>query len=318
MDKKLDKKDIDILWQLHLDSKQTHTKIAKKLKIPKETVKYRIEQLVKKKIIKKFYAINDSSKLGLTTYQIFLKIQGLPASKQKKFVEEMKKIPNISWFVKTSGKFSFLLAFLVKNPQEFYESYSIIRELFKKTIKEYYINMPIERTQFDYPFFKNHGCSRISFKNYNKSMEVDELSLNILNILSENCRVPIKEIAEKLNSNEKTIKSKISFLEKSHLIIKYGVHMLPGKVGYFFYLMLIRFNIPNLEIEKYIQNLPEIFHITRGIGVFDLQLEFYCSTEGRIYEIEEELYEKYGNFISNIDIMHISKEYLVKYFVKNK
>ena len=322
MIKKLDKKDILIMWELFQNSRIPVSKIAKKVKIPKETIKYRIEQLIKEGIIKKYHTIADYSKFGFVFYEVFVKLQGIYSDYEKKCFNKLCKDPYLAWLVSTSGRFSFICCFLVKNPIQFYESYSFIRELFKNYLKEIVINVAVEGHQFEYPFFKQFKYLPIKTKTSpnKKTMDnfgkLNKIDFDLLDLLSENCRIPIKYIAQKFKITEKTVKSKIKSLEKKEFITQYTTNIHPGKVGYFYYIMLIRLDHIDKEIEDYIKDLPEIFYFVKGAGFFDIKAEFYTNSENRIHEIENQLHQRFGKVIYNVDILYVKKEHFLKYFTK--
>ena len=54
---KLDEKDKKILYELDKNSRQGISSIAKKVRLSKEVVNYRIKNLEKRKIIKGYYAV---------------------------------------------------------------------------------------------------------------------------------------------------------------------------------------------------------------------------------------------------------------------
>ena len=317
MSKKLDKKDISIMWELFQNSRIPISKIARKVKVPKETVKYRIEQLIKQGVIKNYHTIADYSKFGFIFYEVFVKLQGIPLNYEEDCFNKLCKYHYLAWLVSTSGRFSFISCFLVKTPMQFYESYSFIRELFKDYIKEISINVAVEGQQFEYPFFKQFKGLPIKTKStLGKEIlhKLNDIDYELLKILSENCRTPMKNIAQKLKITEKTAKSKIKSLEKKGYITQYVTNFHPGRVGFFYYIMLIRLSCIDKKIEEYIKSLPEIFYFVKGAGFFDLKVEFYVNSEDRIHEIEDELYQRFGNIISNMDVLHIKKEYRLCYF----
>ena len=70
---KLDKKDKQILYQLDLDSRQSFNQIARKVKLSREVVQYRVKQLEKKGIIKGYQTLIDVTKLGYLNCRFFIK-----------------------------------------------------------------------------------------------------------------------------------------------------------------------------------------------------------------------------------------------------
>ncbi len=315
---KIDKKDIDILWELFKNSRLPIVKIANKVSIPKETVKYRMERLVESGFLNKFHVIADAARFGLSFYEIYIKLQGVSPEYEIQCIEKLKAHPFVCWLISTSGRFSFICTFLVKNPAQFYDGYNYIRTIFGSYIKEVFINISIEGEQFDYPYFKNFKMPSIKTKGKvysNAPSKLDKLDTQLLKILSEHCRTPIKAIARQLNSTEVTIRSRMKRLEKNGFIIQYSILLHPGRAGYFFNLMLLRLNGRSPELEDYLKKIPELFYFVKGAGFFDIKVEFYSESENRVHELEEEIYQKFAGIVSNIDILHVKKEHCVRYFV---
>ena len=318
MIRNLDNKDILIMWELSKNSRQPIAKIAKKVKVPKETVNYRIEQLVKLGVITKFYAIADSSIFGLSFTETYIKLKGIPKDVEEECIQKLQKHPYMCWLVTTSGRFNLLCTFLTKNRLQFYECYNYIRLLFGDYLKELEFNLPVEGDHFTYPFFKNFNQSSIKVltpRITHESPKLDGSQIKLLQFLTDNSRMSIRNISIKLGITEKTARSKIKWLEKNRYIHSYTTLIHPGRVGYFFYVMLIKLKFPDPNLETYLKNIPEIFFLVKGIGFIDLKVEFYTNSEKRIYEIEEELYQKFNNSVIQIDILHIKKEHGVRYFV---
>jgi len=316
MGKNIDKRDIAILWELFNNSRQPLTTIAEKVKIPKETVKYRVEQLMKSGVLNKTYAIVNSAKFGLTFYEIYIKLQGIPAGEEKKYIDALKEHPLNCWLITTSGEYKLSTTFLAKKPEQFYECYNYVRSLFGRYAKEITVLFGAEAQQFEYPFFKNF--KRLPIKTATHAHEPSKLEktdIDILKILTENSRTPLNEISRKVKTTEATVRSRIKWLEKNDYILQYTALLHPGRSGYFFYLMLIRLEVPSTKIETYIKEIPEIFYLVKTVGPFNFKVEFYVKSEQRIHEIEDQLYREFPEKIQHTEILHVKKEHAVRYFV---
>lgn len=318
MDKKIDKKDIAILLELSKNSRIPLSKIAKIVKIPKTTVKYRIEKLSKRKILNKNYAIIDMTKLGfLFHYEIFVKLQGISEELEKSCLNKLKDHPLVGWLVSTSGRYSFICATFARHPSHLYEIVKYIKSLFHPFIQESFVNVAISGEQYRYPIFKYSESPKISTKNSFSEFSPIKLprsQIKILKILSENSRTSLTEIAKKLKLTEKTVSARIKKLEKEKIITNYTCQLHLGRSGYFFYVLLIKLNDVNEEIKLFLEQFPEIFYIVKSVGSYDLKTGFYVAEEPRIYEIEREIYKKFGKVISETEIMRITKEYYIRYF----
>ena len=97
----LDAKDKAILYCLDQDARQANSIIAKKTRLSKEVVNYRIKRLVDQKIIRSFYAIIDNSKLGYMVFRVFIRFQGVDIEKEKEILQNNSNIDigncSVSW-----------------------------------------------------------------------------------------------------------------------------------------------------------------------------------------------------------------------------
>lgn len=84
MKEELDIFDKKILFELDINSRISASKIAKKIKLPKETVNYRLKRLEKNRWINRLYTLFNASLFGYSYYQIFLKFNKMTSSIEKK------------------------------------------------------------------------------------------------------------------------------------------------------------------------------------------------------------------------------------------
>jgi Lrp/AsnC family transcriptional regulator, leucine-responsive regulatory protein len=125
---KLDEVDKKILHSLSIDSGQSIVDIASNLKLSVDVVHYRIKQLIREGIIKKFYAELSSNELGYDLYVNFFKIRRMPLDVIKKFKDFLRNHKNITYafFDINSGTFVFTCGF--NSPERM--------ELFLREIKD--------------------------------------------------------------------------------------------------------------------------------------------------------------------------------------
>lgn len=75
----MDEKDKLILFELLQDCKQPVSKIAKVVKLPQQTVSYRIKKLEDSKVIKKYTINVNYPKLGYSRHSLYLDVRGVSA-----------------------------------------------------------------------------------------------------------------------------------------------------------------------------------------------------------------------------------------------
>ena len=94
--KKECEKDRLILFELLQDCRQPISKIAKRVKLPQQTVSYRIAKLEKNKTIKKYTINVDYQKLGFNRHSLYLDLRGISAEKVGEYLKTITSINEVS------------------------------------------------------------------------------------------------------------------------------------------------------------------------------------------------------------------------------
>ena len=100
----LSKKDKQILELLQQDARIPITKIAKEIKMSENGVKYRLDKLEKKGVIRRFAVLIDPKKVGKQVMAIF-KIEVEP-KKMRNAIPKLKKIDHFIKVYNTTGDYS--------------------------------------------------------------------------------------------------------------------------------------------------------------------------------------------------------------------
>lgn len=110
--KKMDKTDTKIIKLLQKNGRLTNTEIAKDIGIAEATVRYRMQRLLKEEYIL-VAAIIDPMKLG-NGIEGSIRIHA-DIKKMEHITEELKKIPELFYIARVSGRADFETSFFVKN-----------------------------------------------------------------------------------------------------------------------------------------------------------------------------------------------------------
>lgn len=103
-------------------------------------------------------------------------------------------------------------------------------------------------------------------------MEVDEIDLQILKILTENSRLSVRKIAEKAGKSAATVQDRILRLEKSGAIKKYSAFIDYDALG-FELQAIIRIDVAKgklFEVEKKIASHPNVCAVYDVTGPSDV------------------------------------------------
>ena len=146
---KLDKKDKKILEILTDKARASVSEIARKTGIPRDSVHYRIQRLVKSKVIERFHTYVDPVVLGYPIYT-FVTFTLNNFDDEKKFYAFLSTHPNIVYVAKTTGKWDCIIAISAKTLEHFDQILRDVRKQYSGIIKDYETSSLIHQYKYDY------------------------------------------------------------------------------------------------------------------------------------------------------------------------
>jgi len=136
-------------------------------------------------------------------------------------------------------------------------------------------------------------------------LKLDKKDLKILSLLDWNCRMPITQIAKKIQLNKDVIRYRIKHLEKEKIITGYYSLIDISKLGYLTFRGYLSFIDVNSETEQKIIDYLDI-QFNAGIiftrdGKYNLG---FISWEKSIYEFQQKLTgfkQKFGDYLDELN-----------------
>ena len=148
---KLDGKDKKIIKELQENCRQTIAEIAKKTKLPRDVVVYRIKKLEQEGVIKQHHSFLDHSKLGYPLYvYVLFALYNIKPDEERKFVDFLKAHKNIIYVAKNSGQYDFTIGVCAKDYKQFDNIIREIRQKFANSIKDIESLPTVEEYKYDY------------------------------------------------------------------------------------------------------------------------------------------------------------------------
>jgi Lrp/AsnC family transcriptional regulator, leucine-responsive regulatory protein len=135
-DLKLDEIEVYILRELFKNSRVNIAEISGKYDVSVDKIKYRIKRLEKEKIISRYNANIDFSKLGYDLYKTFIYTKNLDKESLDALISYCEKNKNIAHVVKQISEWDLELEILCKNYHEYNEIISNLTEKFSKVIQK--------------------------------------------------------------------------------------------------------------------------------------------------------------------------------------
>ncbi|MCD4739817.1 Lrp/AsnC family transcriptional regulator [archaeon] len=129
---KLDKKDKEVIRILCKDARTPLTKIAKKVALTPDGVKYKINRLITQGVLQGFTAIVNPEKIGLPlTSLVLISFWDFPPEIQNTLREYIRKNEQVMWGAQSLGEWDFSLEIIAKTPAQLESIISALRKKFK-------------------------------------------------------------------------------------------------------------------------------------------------------------------------------------------
>ena len=308
---KLDKKDKKLLYLLDIDGRMNYSQLAKKTQMSKQLVKYRIERLEKLGIIRGYYTMIDTSRLGLTAFRVYLKLKNITPEKKNEILEYLKNQKHIWAIVLIAGKWDIALGISVSNIYEFYELWDTLLENHLENIKDYKTSIysPIYHYAKAYILGEKDN-SKIRILGGRERAQFDDKDLQLLIAISKNARISLLDLAEKVNISAELASYRLKQLEKRGIIQGYRAMIDVSKLGYHFFKAEIRLSTyKNIkQIMQYCHQHPNIYQIDKTIGGETLELEFHVKELQEMLDIIAEIEKLFPKTIESFDYITVLSE----------
>jgi DNA-binding Lrp family transcriptional regulator len=269
--KKVDAKDLLLLDLLSEGSRKGRGRIAKELKIHKNSVQYRINRLKRMGILKSFSFIPGFETLGKDTYYVFLRLR-VKEEEKKEVYDYLESHPLALWVLRLSGKWNVMIELVCDNIRNFNEELAKITDFLGKRLADYktvllYIPFKVESS---INFKKNYKEEH--FKLPEESIKLNLLDQKVLGILSDNSALSYNEIAEKSGASADTVFYRVKRMSESGVIRKFVPIINIEKLGFQNYAVLVK--LSDVTSER--------FTILRDYLVNNRNISFSFRTAGEL------------------------------------
>ena len=319
----IDLRDRKIMLELDRNSRQSISEISKKTKIPRNIVDYRIKQLLQEKIITKFVTEVALGKIGYFTYKVYCQISGLSKEVQDNFYRDLIKNKNFIWVAKCEGRWDLLLASYAKNIIEFNKIKKEFLMKYGKFISDYAITTVDEAYILEriYLLDSKHRESVELYMGGAEVVQLDNDDKKLLEILANNARIRIIDIAKFLHLNVRTILSKIKNLEKEGIIQGYTAFFDLKKLNYQFFKICIYLKDINekryKELISFCKEQKNVLHLIESVGPWELELELETSSNMEFQDINNEIRNSFSDIVRKVESVIITDEMKLEFLPKN-
>lgn len=307
----IDLKDRKILYELSKNCRLPTTQIAKKVGLSQQVVDYRINRLIKNKIIIDFITEINLEKLGYDRHIMYLQLKKVDENKEKEIIDYFINHPFLTWVVTSTGKWSVIFDIIAKNIQHVNAIVEEIKEKYGELFGEYKV-----ASQIDYQYFhsKYYGFKeeKMVEEQAEEKYDIDEKDLKLLSLLSNNARADLVRLSKQIKLTANGVKNRLKNLIKSKIIKSFFIEPNKTLLGYEQY--NIQFTFENLDKEKekklmeYIIYHPNINFYYRPVGHWDLEIGIFVKNPGELRKIILDMRNQFSDLIKIFDTVIFYEE----------
>lgn len=312
---KLDLIDKKILAQLDKNSRQTNSSIAKKLKISRERVDYRIKKLISNKIIKKFPTIINPTKFGYSMHKLYFQFQNLTPKKEEEIIDWLVKNPFVQWVTNCKGKWDLNIIVFAHDVEHFNSIMQDFYNTYGEWIYSQHFNITLAAGNLEKGWIlkeKNHLSKVLYTANERQDAKLDKEDLELLKIIANNSRMSTIEIAKKMNLTPRIVQYKIKALEKKEVIKGYTVSLDYNLLNKQFYKVVFYINVLTDELKnKLVSYCRQRFNLpffVFSVGEWPFEVEYVVDNIQEFYEALEDIKTKFPEIKRHESIL-LSKEH---------
>lgn len=303
---KIDLKDRQILYELDYNSRQSLTRIGKKVGLHKNVVAYRIKKLQQQEIIKNFYTVIDSFKLGYNSLRFYITYRHMNPEIRSEIIDYFVNNKYSWWVGSFEGLYNLAVVMWLKDIHDFYvfweETLKKYHRYFQQQVFSNYVQLRLFRHTFLMgDKYKISDREKYEITGGGRTVETDDLDFQILELLAKDSRIPTIDIATKVHSTVDTVKNRIKRLTKLDIIQAFRVNIDYLSLGYHLYKVNIDLNnySERGRIINYIRYNPHLIMIDKSIGYHDLELDFMLVDLKQLHDIMDDLTVKFPDDIRN-------------------
>lgn len=318
MGEDLDNFDKRIMHELYVNSRMPLSALAKKLRMSKQRLNYRIQKLHREGSIKAFITMIDRAKLGYTFDMFCYEVSPYSEAQENAVFKRLLAL-NPSMLFKTDGKWNLMIGFVVSNVYELSEKEQQCHFVLRgHIVKEYHFlhmrslryRMPLSDEEVRTPIFV--------LGNQSIPLHLDEKDIRILSALSINARASYLELSQKLKMPPETIRYRIKQLEKNRAILGYSISVNPNLYAAHHYRMYVKLSVPDAKtleaVLSYVSSIPQVTRVVTMVGEYSFFYDIVVVDGLEMRRIKDLVDHKFFKYLSDQEPIRIYEEYRYSHF----
>jgi len=314
MGQRIDKKDMQILYEISLNARLPNKEIAKRTGLSPPAVQQRIRNLIDSEVISDFMPILRVDKLGLNLYRCMFRLERASNEQEEKIIQYFLQNRNVLFLAKVTGRWDLSVNFVLKDANALFEQLKEITRKFSDNIKAYHFSLIISSVNFNKRYLSN-DVGEIRKGSYtegsNEKEKLDEKDIRILRALFENTRERYFTITRQTGIAMQTVKGRIASMERTGVIQAYRTRINPlafkasrKRVA----LALQDVSNGEQRLMEFVQKNQHVAVFEKMVGQWNYELQVECMGEEEFAGFLKELKDKLSDVLIGydlIDVVHV-------------
>ncbi len=290
-----DEKDKLILFELLQNCRQPLTKIAKAVRLPQQTVSYRIKKMEDEGIIKKYTININYPKLGFSRHSLYLDLHSINAKEVNDYLKHLTSIREVSCCYMLHGvsQWKVYVSVWTKNIERYDEIQTKIITKFRKYLKNYLSFQSVKSWTYFARCLNTKKNGAVDIKESPQNFELKDIEWKLIDKLRKNANTPIIQLAKELKTTANTIIRKIKYLKEHKIIERYYPIIDINKIGLKEYTFISRIDpsyTPQLnKLLEYAEKDKRFAIVIKAVGYVNLYYAFYVQTDAELREITSKI-----------------------------
>lgn len=318
---RLDLKARKILFELEHHSRSPASDIARKVRLPKAAVAYRIAQMRREGVIMGFRAVVDLHRLGYFVYRVYFRFHQLSPEQEKPLFEKLCSSPNSITVIPLSGRWDAEILVTARNTVHFASLLMHLRQALSPYIKEYSVSPSVVNYHFRRRYLIDAPADQSPPPVYGfepRLEKIDKTDFQLLRLLSQDGSLSLSELGRKVGLSYNGVKKRLQALERRGVIQSYRSWLNLEKMGRHYSKLLIALSYFDEKLEKSLLSFcasePTVSYMVECTGSWDLEIDVDAEDEKGFRALLLRLRERFKNAIQDFEAVAIYPEKKLDYF----
>jgi DNA-binding Lrp family transcriptional regulator len=242
----MDAFDRKILYALDRNSRASFAEIAKAARLKQETVRYRVNRLLKDGTIRKFLAIVNSPQLGFSVYQLLLRLQNVNDAKKREIIGFLVAHPRVGWVADVEGNYDIAFIVSVRTPLDLQSLIDTLDARFSSVImkRTLSVNLAGEFLPRDYLVDRVRTPSASpAYVPAARTTSLEAIDERMLVLLGQDARQSCTQLGSALQISADSALARLRRLREGSILTGFTIAIDPDRLSSLHYKLLLYLNV---------------------------------------------------------------------------